>query len=87
MGKLMYSDSAELITLAEIKMLPKPVSIGPHHHPYPFFDYITDVKDAMELEGMVIMNEEYVLQHEGQQLAHGGCSAMCVACAPGVAAR
>ena len=68
MGKLMYSKSAELMTLAQIKMLPKPEAQGPHHHPYPFFDYITDVKDAMELEGMVIVSEEYALQHEGQQL-------------------
>lgn len=68
MGKLMYSSSAELMTLAEIKMLPKPESQGPHHHPYPFFDYITDVKDAMELQGMMVMSEEYALQHDGQQL-------------------
>jgi len=66
MGQLLYSN--ENITRNEIDLLPVPQALGRFHHPYSFGQYIDDIENALDLNGLVIANQEFELAGEGQRL-------------------
>ena len=68
MGHLLYSSDDELMTHDQIKLLEPPEQLGRFHHPYPFDNYITDVKDAMKLENLTILNEEFATANNHSSL-------------------
>lgn len=66
MGRLLYSEPN--ITHNELNLLPTPEGLGRFHHPYPFGRYVDDIKEALDINGLVINDEEYEVVKDNQRL-------------------
>lgn len=66
---LMYNRKNDtLMNRGQIRNLPTPAPMGPMHHPYPFGDYIEDVSEALDREGLMIHSEEFAVQNDGNRM-------------------
>jgi len=69
MTHLMYNNSSDqIITRNEMKLLPLPEARGRFHQPYPFSAFVEQVHEALDIEGIVANDEEYVIQKDGNRL-------------------
>ena len=66
MSNLLYSTAN--INHNELNLLPIPEALGNRHHPYGFGKYVTDIKDAVDMQGLVVVNEEFEVSPNGNQL-------------------
>lgn len=60
---LLYNSQTErLVNMNEMELLPMPEhGLGRFHQPYPFFDYVSDVKEAFANQGIEIVDEEHAV--------------------------
>ena len=68
MSNLIYSNNDTPITRPEMELLPLPQSMGRFHAPYSFSDYVEQVHEALDKEGLEASEEEYVMQKDGQRM-------------------
>lgn len=69
MAQLMYNNGTDrIITRPEMQALPLPEARGRFHQPYPFYDFVEQVHEALDLEGIAANNEEYAIQKDGNRL-------------------
>ena len=66
MGQLLYSTANT--THAEIAQLATPPAMGRFHHPYSFDSYISDIKQGLEVNDLIVNDEEFEISPNGQQL-------------------
>lgn len=66
---LMYNSATErVVPLTELKALPTPDhGSGRFHRPYPFFDYVEDVKEALDGQSIVVRSEEHVVNKDNSK--------------------
>lgn len=67
---LMYCPDSTLLTADELSAVPTPAPLGPRHRPVGFGQYVNLVKHRLDLNGIEVANEEYVLTPDGQSF-HG----------------
>ncbi len=67
MTQLMYSPSDTLLNRSQLALVPTPKPLGNSHMPYAFADYVTDVSEGLDLYGLNIKSEEFVVTHDQQQ--------------------
>lgn len=66
---LMYLAGQDIPTSREgLIHIPTPAGMGARHNPYPFGQYVEDIHHALDMNGIAVANEEYVVGHEGQRL-------------------
>ncbi len=69
MSNLMYSSKTDtLVTRAEMADLPLPQSLGRFHQPYSFSEYVEQVHESLDIEGLVATEQEYAIQKDGQRM-------------------
>ena len=68
MANLMYNQAQDtLMTRQELSMLETPEALGRFHHPYPFADYVEDVSNALQYNGLTLLNEEFAVTNDGNR--------------------
>ena len=69
MTNLMYNSKNDtLITRSEMADLPLPQAMGRFHQPYSFSEYVEQVHEALDIEGLMAGTEEYAIQKDGQRM-------------------
>lgn len=66
MSNLLYSQAN--ISHNELSLLPTPAALGAFHHPYGFGNYVDDIKEALDINGLVVNDEEFEVTHDNQRL-------------------
>lgn len=66
---LMYLAGQDVpMNRSQLAGVPTPAGLGARHNPYPFGRYVEDIHHALDMNGIAVANEEYVVGHEGQRL-------------------
>ena len=69
MSNLMYNSKNDtLITRPQMADLPLPQAMGRFHQPYSFSEYVEQVHEALDIEGLMAGTEEYAIQKDGQRM-------------------
>lgn len=65
---LMYDSKVDTVMSRHmIERLPVPEARGAFHHPVGFGEYIGQVHEALDIEGIEVANEEYAVRKDGQR--------------------
>lgn len=66
---LMYDSSNERhVSAHELELLPVPAARGSRHCPYGFGQYANDIKEAMDINGIQVNQEEYVVSKDNNRM-------------------
>jgi len=69
MSTLMYNHAKDrLVTFEETKQLAIPQAMGRFHKPSSFHNYIEQVHEALDINGITLDAEEYAVQKDGNRL-------------------
>jgi hypothetical protein len=58
---------SKAITFAQLQDIPTPAPIGPRHQPYPFADYVDQIKDHLDRFNLEVVDETYTTSMEDQR--------------------
>jgi len=66
---LMYNPADDiLINRQGLQLLPTPQKMGRFHQPYAFGDYVENIHEALNMEGMLTVEEEYAVTKDGNRM-------------------
>lgn len=66
---LLYDSKKDIqISRDRLDYLPEPESMGRFHRPYSFAEYVGDIHNALDRHGVVVSDEQYVVQKDYQRL-------------------
>lgn len=66
---LMYNPAEDnLINRQGLHSLPMPAKLGRFHQPYAFGDYVENIHEALDMEGLLTVEEEYAVTKDGNRM-------------------
>ncbi len=68
MSNLLYNNNDTLISLEAMHELSTPPALGRFHNPVPFGEYINEVHDALQLNRLEVVSDEYTVTPDGNRL-------------------